>query len=266
MEGVSGVVDYAQVRPDSREYETGRNLLMSDLLALLTGLREGGAEHVVIYDEHSRGRNVDLRALPEFATVVCGKPPYTREWPGGLEEGHSGLILLGFHAMAGVEGALMPHTYEREIRALVLNETPVGEISMEAAIAGDHGVPMVLVTGDFAGVAEAAALRPESLGVVVKDSLDSRGALCYPAAVTASLIRQAAAQVVQNPPQVEPYRVESPVELRVVLEDGDYLDRVQSHFPGEFADDRTLVINGDSATDVWAQYWRKKLTARGDRR
>ena len=42
----------------------------------------------------------------------------------------------------------------------LLNGVSVGESWMEAAIAGDCGVPVLLVTGDSAGVAEAESLLP----------------------------------------------------------------------------------------------------------
>ncbi|MCK5801201.1 MAG: M55 family metallopeptidase [Lentisphaeria bacterium] len=159
IEGVSGVVSYEQAEPGRPEYAVGHRLFMADLLALIEGLSEGGTEEIVIYDEHYYGRNVDLTAIPEHVSVICGKPPYREDWAGGLDESFDGVVLLGFHSKFGTPDGLLHHSYELDIRDLRLNGVSVGEIGMEAAIAGDVGVPVLLVTGDSAGVIFASG-RP----------------------------------------------------------------------------------------------------------
>jgi D-amino peptidase len=58
-------------------------MFMSDLLALIEGLNQGGADEIIVYDEHYYGRNIDMDALPENVTAICGKPPYKADWAGG---------------------------------------------------------------------------------------------------------------------------------------------------------------------------------------
>ena len=261
IEGVTGVVSYQQAEPGKPEYAFGHRMFMSDLLALLEGLREGGADEVVVYDEHYYGRNIDLDALPAFATAICGKPPYRPDWAGGLDASFTGVVLLGFHAKSGTEGGLLPHSYELDIRELRLNGTSVGEIGMEAAIAGDFDLPVLMVVGDSAGVAEADSLLPGTAGVVVKEALGGTGALCYPVAVTSERIREAAARAVASPPLVEPYRLSPDVCLEVELNDGPYLDNVRRLYGDSMVGESTLVLRGGSATAVWAGYWECKLRA-----
>ena len=264
MEGASGVVSYSQVRPGP-EYAEGHRLFMSDLLALLAGLSDGGADEVVVYDVHTHGRNVDMVVVPDFASVICGKPPYRVDWPGGLDPEFDGLILLGAHAMAGTAGALMPHTYWGDVTELRVNGQAVGEIAIEAAVAGDLGVPLVLVTGDSAGVAESAALRAGSLGVVVKDSLGQEAALCYPVPVTTALIRRAARQVVENPPEVEPCRVVGPVTLELDLRESERLGRLRELPQARIDSGCTLVVTAPTLTAAWAACWRQMIAEPGDR-
>ena len=128
MEGVTGVVSYAQAEPGGTEYDFGLRMFLADLGAAVEGLLSGGAEEVVIYDEHYYGRNVDLGMLPSRATVICGKPPYRPGWAGGLDDSFAGLVLLGFHSRRGTPGGLLNHTYEPDIRNLRLNGAIVGEI------------------------------------------------------------------------------------------------------------------------------------------
>jgi len=264
IEGVSGVVSYDQAEPGKPEYEVGRRAFMSDLLALLAGLRSGGAEEIVIYDEHCDGRNIDLAELPDFARAICGKPPYRADWGGGLDTTFDGMILLGFHSKADTPGGLLPHSYEREIRNLLLNGVSVGEIGMEAAIAGDFGVPTVMVIGDSAGVAEAKELIPGVAGVVVKAAISESGGVCYPLSVTADRIAAAAAEMLRQPPEVQPYIVGDDVTLEVQLRETPYLHSVRKIFSDRMKDDNTLVLKGSSATEVWADYWQIKLRAQSE--
>jgi len=259
IEGVSGVVSYAQAEPGQPEYDFGQRMFMADLLAAVQGLVEGGADQVTIYDEHYCGRNVDLSALPADVCVICGKPPYRPDWAGGLDDSFRGVILLGFHSKSGTAGGLLAHSYEPDIRDLRLNGVSVGEIGIEAAVAGDWNVPVLLVTGDSAATAEAETLLPGVCGVVVKESLGATGGRCYSTAATANAIREAARRVAVLPPPVEAYQVSGEVTLEIELNDGPYLEAVQKELPGEMATDRTLVLRGPSATAVWAEYWQKKI-------
>lgn len=259
IEGVSGVVSFDQAEPGKPEYAFGREMFMADLLALVEGLKAGGADEVVIYDEHYYGRNVDLARLPDCARAICGKPAYRPDWAGGLDESFDGLILLGFHSKAHTPGGLLAHTYELDIRDLLLNGVSVGEIGMEAAIAGDFRVPTLMVTADSAGAAEAQALLPGVVAVVVKEAITQSAAVCYPLSVTTAKIRSAAAGIVKNPRRVGPYNVGDEVTLEIQLNVGAYLDAVREAFSNEMTGDDTLVVRGRSATEVWAHYWERKL-------
>jgi D-amino peptidase len=182
MEGVGGVVSYEQARPGAPEYARAQESFMAELVALVEGLRQGGAGLVVIYDEHYWGRNIDVARLPQGTQAICGKPPYRSDWAGGLDPSFAGMILLGLHSKDGTPGGLLPHTYEHDIADLVLNGVSIGEIGMEAAIAGDFDVPTVMITADSAGVAEATSLLPGIQTVTTKVSLGETGAVCLPLA------------------------------------------------------------------------------------
>lgn len=255
IEGVTGVVSYEQAEPGKAEYSFGQRMFMSDLLALLEGLNEAGADQVVVYDEHYYGRNIDIGRLPENVTAICGKPPYRADWAGGLDASFSGLILLGFHSKRGA-GELLHHSYEPDIRDLVLNGVPVGEIGIETAIAGDWDVPLQMITADSAGVAEARGLVPGVVGVCVKESLSAAGGACPSAARTARMIRESAAQVVRAPPPARPWKVRRP-ELEVLFQPGPYHDAFRRlHRCGD-----SIRIPGATVTACWAEYWRMKLEA-----
>lgn len=261
IEGVSGVVSYDQAEPGRTEYEFGLRMFESDLRACMQGLGQGGAGEIIIYDEHYYGRNIDPRRLPENVSFIAGKPPYRADWAGGLDATFAGLVLLGFHSKYGTPGGLLHHTYELDISDLRLNGVSVGEIGMETAIAGDFGVPPVLVVGDSAGCKEAENLIPGVRTVAVKESLGETGARCFPLSETADTIRQAAEQAVTDPPACEPYCCGSGVMLEVSFNPGPYADAVRRLYADDCNEAGDLVLKGTGATAVWAEYWHRKLEA-----
>jgi len=261
IEGVSGVVSYDQAEPGKSEYESGLRMFKSDLCACIDGLLEGGADEIVIYDEHFFGRNIDPAWLPGRVSVIAGKPPYRADWAGGLDASFAGVILVGFHSKYGTPGGLLHHSYEPDISDLRLNGVSVGEIGMETAIAGDHGVQLLLMTGDSAGCAEAEALVPGVTTVAVKQSLGETDGRCLPLDVTAAMIREAAAGIVADPPAVEPWNIGPDVTLEVSFNPGPYADAVRRLYAEDLNSDGDLLLEGNTATAAWADYWQRKIKA-----
>lgn len=261
LEGASGVVSYDQVNEARPQYQEGRALFMEDLLALLRGLLKAGADSIVVYDQHSLARNVDLQRIPAGVHVICGKPAYRPHWAGGLNAATRGLVLLGFHSRRGTPSGLLDHSYDLHTREIRLNDLAVGEIGIEAAIAGDLGVPTILVIGDSAGIAEAGTLLPGVAGVAVKESLGHGAALCHPTPVTARWIEEAAERAVAHPPNTPPFRVQPPVTLEVELEAGPQLASLRRRFAQRFVTHDALQIRSDSVLAAWSEYLRLKEEA-----
>jgi D-amino peptidase len=251
IEGVTGVTTYAEAEGSA----FGRAMLANDLNACLEGLLAAGDHEIVIYDEHTDGRNVDLAALPDCVSVIRGKPPYRPEW-GGIDAGFDAMLMVGFHARSGVAGALLPHTYSRKNLNLRINGVLLGEIGVEAAIAGDFDVPLWLVTGDSAGMAEAEATVPNVKTVTVKEAMGEFAARCLPPRLTARLIREAAEKVVTTPPEVSPLKFAGPVEMQIDLASSDYTRKLKTACPDLFVAEDTIRIAGQTVTEVWSAYTR----------
>lgn len=261
MEGISGVVHGQQVDPRGCDYAFGLQMFKADLLACLEGLLDGGADQVVIYDEHFDGRNVDPSWLSPSVRVICGKPPYRADWAGGLDRDCAGMIMLGFHSKQGTSDALLAHTYEPDIKDLILNGQSVGEIGMEAAIAGDWDVPLLMLTADSQGVAEVDAMNLGTLGVCVKQSLGSHAAEVYALSHSTQLIREAAKRAASGQVEAQPFCVGKEVNLEIHLHDNAYCKAVQQLYPKRMKADTVVQLEGSSATAVWADYWQVKLRA-----
>ena len=169
MEGISGIVDWAQVGGDQKEYEVGRRLMAGDLNAAVEGALEAGAEEIVVSDAHGRKRNLQPEEVHEAAYLIRGSPK-----PGSMMEGISdrfdAALYVGYHSMKGTEKGILCHTISGggAVDAVFINGRETGEFGMNAALASWHGVPSVLISGDAAVAAEARSLVPNIRAAVVK--------------------------------------------------------------------------------------------------
>lgn len=249
IEGVTGITTYKQAEAT----DFGRRMLMNDLKACIDGILSTGEHEIVIYDEHTDGRNVDIEQLPGCVSVIMGKPPYRPDW-GGIDESFDAMMMVGFHAGSGVEGALLPHSYSRKNLEIRLNGSVVGEIGMEAAIAGDFDVPLWLVTGDSAGMTEAQEIIAGVKTVTVKQALGQFEANCFSPKKTAEMIFHAAGSVMKKTPSARPFKISAPVEMQIDLAKSDYTQKLKKLYPDIFISENTLFIKGDTATEVWSKY------------
>lgn len=259
LEGASGIVCYEQAEPWQSEYADGRRYFMSDLIALLRGLDDGGADVIQVYDEHCYGRNVILDQIPgdlkAKVTFFCGKPDYTKTWAGGLDRDTDGLIMLGFHSKAhsltGDREALLQHSYDKNLSEIWINGLSVGEIGMETAIAGCFDVPLVMAVGDSEGMNEAKALVPEVNTVTVKESCSGYGGECLPIAKTYQMIYETAKATAQKCPDAKPLKFASPTKVEIEFYPADYGRKYELAFG-------KASFTGEDPLDCWAQFQAKK--------
>jgi len=259
MEGLTGIVSMEQVIPGGSEYHVGLQMLGHDLQAVLDGLLQGEEDEVWLYDIHFFGRNVDLSRLESRVKAICGKPDYNKSNGAFVDASFDGVILLGLHAKSETPGALLHHNYEHDIRSMKVNGLSVGEIGLEALMAGESGVPLVLVTADSEGCKEAEALLPGTLTVCVKQSLGNASALCYPPAITGPKLRAAAKSCASVAAQLKPYVIEGPIELEMAFYDGPLLQRLRGNeFTDQTASD-TFIFTGSNVVDAWEKYLKAKV-------
>jgi D-amino peptidase len=259
MEGLTGVVNMNQVVPGANEYEFGKRMLMHDLNAVLEGLLQEASDEVWLYDIHFYGTNIELDDLDPRVTVICGKPNYTPKNLSYLDESFDGLILLGLHARAQMPGCVLNHNYEHDIRAIHVHNGQgqsyhVGEIGLEALIAGEAGVPLVMVTGDSAGCQESIELQADTVTVVVKESLGDTAAACYPPSRTRQRLIDGAIQSRTQVQKLKPLLLEGPVELEMFFYPGDLLNKLQMRLDHVFTSADRLVLKGNTVIEAWEKY------------
>lgn len=191
MEGATGVTWTADVEAGTEQWQRFRRMFTGDVNACVEGLFAGGATDVLVNEAHSAQRNVLLEDLDPRARLLTGrhKPLSMMQ---GIDAGVAGVVFLGYHAAAGVAGVLA-HTYlPNSITGVWLDGVHASEGRLNAALAAEHGVPVLMVTGDDLTCVDAADYVPDAQTAAVKECVSRYAAVCAPPTVTASMITGAA--------------------------------------------------------------------------
>ena len=73
MEGVAGIVDWAQCRPPGQAYEEGRALLLGEVNAAIDGAMAAGATEIACNDSHGAMNNLNPLDLHGRAAYIAGR-------------------------------------------------------------------------------------------------------------------------------------------------------------------------------------------------
>lgn len=214
MEGIAGIVHPDQVNSGHKEYERARRLMTDEVNAAILGAFSGGATDVLVNDSHGGMTNILIESLNQRAHLISGSPK-PLSMMQGIDEGFDVAFFVGYHAQAGTLQGIMEHTYSSgSVWQVFLNGQPLGEMGLNAALAGHHGVPVALVTGDLALCKEAKDLLGDNVeAVAVKRSYGRSAARCMPPAQAQRAVREAAERAMLA--AVHPLVIRPPVTVTV---------------------------------------------------
>ncbi len=213
MEGVAGAVTADQLLPTGFEYERFRQFMTSEVLAAIQGAREAGATEFVISDSHGNQENLLIEQFPTDATIIRSAPR-----PLGMMEGidssFAAAVFIGYHASTTSPAGVRAHTFSSaNLAAVYLDGVAMPEAGVNAAIAGEFGVPVVAISGDNVAVAEAQHLLGPIEGAVVKRALGFHSAATMTPQAAQALIREKVRAGVQRRAELHPYIVKAPIHL-----------------------------------------------------
>jgi len=254
MEGVDGIFNWAdQCNPlKSPRWQESRELLTGEVNAAVDGLFAGGATEVVVWDGHDGGESLSASDIAPRSRLLIGSPiPPIREF----DPTFSAIVFVGQHAMAGAKKSVLPHSFFFNIQNLWVNGRLAGEIGIRVMVAGEMGVPAIMLAGDTAACKEILELIPQAECAEVKSGVSPTAGytLSHPAAC--DLIRTKAERAMKRLVEFKPYRVEGPVEVKVEFTTagvpGSALGRASQRL-----DERTVVYRGKNIIDAWFKFGR----------
>jgi D-amino peptidase len=217
MEGVAGVVHEDQTDPTdplhAGEYNRFRRLMTAEANAAIEGALDAGATTVLVNDSHWLMRNLMAEELHPVAELLSGGPKL-RSMMEGIEQGFDAAMLIGYHARAGAAAGIIDHTYTSRVYEARLNGRAVGELAINAALAGTYGVPIALVSGDQTLGREARDFLGESVEtVVVKHAVGRFAARSVAPVEACRRIREGSAAALRR--EHRPFTFAPPVRLEV---------------------------------------------------
>ena len=251
LEGVAGVYQWENRDDTSLENHERRirqrRWLAEEVNAAVDGLIRGGATDVIVNDGHGAGYTIDLEVADPRARFIYGRErPF---WLPYLDANCQATGVVGAHAKAGTAGANLFHTMSTGIRDWSFNGLSVGEMGLQALIAGHYGVPFVFCSGDWWACREMERLVPGCVTVAVKCGMTRLSTMSWPPAKSRELIREAAEEAMACVGKVEPLTLTSPVLFRDVREQPTF-DPESPPAHSRVIDSRTREIEGDDIIDV----------------
>ncbi len=256
MEGVTGVTNWDQVTPGHPEYARFRRLMTGDVNAAVRGAFDGGVDEVLIADGHWNGSNILLEELDPRARLHSGTAsPFSMMQ--GIEQGVDGVIFVGYHARHGSADAVLDHTWSSScVQNLWINGEIAGEYTLNAALAGHFGAPVLLTSGDQTACAQILALIPSVTGIVVKRATGRFSAECLPPVVTAELIEQGTKQAIQRLRRRDApaaFVVQTPTQMIVEFKSSDMATRAAAT-PGAARDDLKVTFTAPDMPSAYISF------------
>ncbi len=250
MEGVVGAVTGDQLGPSGFEYGYFRELMTAEVNAAIEAARAAGATEILVSDSHGNGENLLMDRLPQDIQLV-------RSWPRphmmmqGIDASFDAAIFIGYHSSTANPRGVRAHTMSSaNLAGLKLNGIEVPEAGLNAAIAGDFGVPVVMISGDDAIVAEARAILGDIEGATVKWSYGFHSARTLMPEAALQEIGEAVAAALARLDDFEPFRMEGPVTVDLTYK--NYMPaELMAYLPNvERVDSHTIRFVGQDMTEV----------------
>lgn len=218
LEGVSGVVDWDKHEKSTPEEDAYLQYLMTnEVNGAVEGALKGGAKEVWVAECHK----IDIRQIhPEAMLHKTAQHMLTPSLIG-MEKGKwDAMAFIGNHPMSGTEKGVLAHTQNGRVKSIHLNNLLVGEFGIQAAIAGDFAMPMIMVSGDKEACKQAKMLIPDIETAVVKYGTGTYSAWCLSPQKAKELIAEKMEKAVKKYKRIKPFVIKGPIVLREEMKDG----------------------------------------------
>lgn len=228
IEGVCGITRPEQSAYAKHDYDRARALMAGEANAAIEGALAAGAGQIVVCDSHSRQINLWPTDLNPAARLVSGNSKPGSSMMEGLDSTFDAVIFIGYHAMDGVADGVLNHTYDpKAVKKVSINGRAMGELGVNAALAGFYRVPVCLVAGDAAACREAADLLPGVATVAVKEGCGRYSALNLHPDQARGDIRDGVRQGLEDLPAHAPLTLAAPLTMDLELGDTTMADMVE---------------------------------------
>jgi len=227
LEGMPYIVIPGHLNLKGSLYEEARKIATKVTLIAADELHKNGFEDIVVADSHGPMVNLLVEDLPEYVEIVRGFPR-PLSMVAGIE-GCDAAVFMGYHAKLGTAKSVFDHTYSGgSINKVEVNNAEVSEFLLNAYVAGEFLVPVILVAG------EAQLLRddvkrwaPWTETVALKDSFSRVSAKSPSITKIEKALRESIRRAASNfkPHEISPLLIANkPVNMRVTFLASQFAD------------------------------------------
>jgi len=249
MEGVAGVIHWEDVSRDGKDYGLFRKLMTEETNAAIEGALAAGATDILVRDSHGSARNILPDLLRPEAELIRDWGYTPLSMMEGLDESFDAVIFIGYHARANTPNATLDHTMSGVLYDVVLNGKKMPEAGINAFIAGNFGVPVVLVAGDKAICEQAKELFGDVETVAVKQGMGN-AARMLPPKKAQELIKTKTTEALKRVGDFKPFTLTPPYTMDVTFKD-EWRAANTRWIPGaERKDNTTITFTSDDWMEI----------------
>jgi D-amino peptidase len=188
-----------------------------EALAAVDAARAGGATEILVADAHGNGENLLVEQFPPDVRII-------RSWPrklgmvAGIDQDVDAAIFIGYHAGTNNPTGVRAHTFSSATLARVaINGVNVTEGSWNAAIAGQFNVPVIMMSGDDAAIAEVRKAIGNIEAAETKRTLGFHSANTLTPQASYTAIGQHVAAAFKRIGDFKPYKIPGPLTVEVTF-------------------------------------------------
>ena len=224
LEGMPYVVTPGHLRLKGALYKEARSIATKVTLIVADELNKNGCENVVIADSHGPMVNILVDDLPEYVEIIRGFPRPVSMVSG--VEGCDIALFLGYHAKFGTPKSSFDHTYSGgSINKVQVNGIVTSEFLLNAYVAGELKVPVVLVAGEAQLLQDdVKQYAPWAENVVLKHSLSRVSARSSSMVKIEKELRKAVRKAVRSKDDAKLLLAEKPVKMRITFLTSHFAD------------------------------------------
>lgn len=171
LEGVNNVVGepYMSLSQGSAHWEIARRQAALEMNAGAEALFDAGVDEIALWDNHSKGNNIDRADLDPRIKVIECDPSRPRMYFAGE---YDAVCYFGYHTMEGTLGGVLAHTMNSKGNQYYkISGRYVGEIDIDAYIAASFGTPSCFFAGGDLTCEQAKRAVPGIITVTTKREL-----------------------------------------------------------------------------------------------
>lgn len=247
---MAGITSFFQVTPGERDYEMCRNVVTELTNAVSESILASG-HSVTVVDAHDGNRNILLPFLNADVQLISGSPKRLSMVEGVRDA--QAVFFLGYHSMAGTLRGVLEHTYSSKVvHRLMYNGRDMGEIGINAAVAGYFNVPVKFVAGDHAATVEAGSLLKDAILVDLKQGLSRYSALNRSYGECLADLKYASKRALEK--NVMPYRIDGPIDVTVEFKSSGMADSCEILYDVERINGYTVNVSATDAVDAYRKF------------